>query len=200
MLLHGFFLRYRADKFSSALYIFFLLPILSLLSRRQVHPRSPPDAPLSLQALPQKSALRRPRPMLVLSRPGPVRAADPPLAAPLPEAAHRTRLPDGDSQILRLYVFGPSGLKDLDCAPHPPPRRNPREGRDQILPSGNLTTAGDRGEDEECSAAAAAHAPSSLLEFGTALVYTCSASCWREGDGFKAERMLVQAEGGSVRL
>ena len=26
----------------------------------------------------------------------------------------------------------------LDCAPHPPPWRNPRKGRDQILPSGNL--------------------------------------------------------------
>ena len=37
------------------------------------------------------------------------------------------------------------------------------------------------------------HAPS-LLEFGTALVYTCSASCWREGDTFRAERVLVQAE------
>ena len=26
----------------------------------------------------------------------------------------------------------------LDCAPTPPPWRNPRKGRDQILPSGNL--------------------------------------------------------------
>ena len=26
----------------------------------------------------------------------------------------------------------------LDCAPDPQPRRNPRKGRDQILPSGNL--------------------------------------------------------------
>ena len=26
----------------------------------------------------------------------------------------------------------------LDCAPRPPPWRNPRKGRDQILPSGNL--------------------------------------------------------------
>ena len=26
------------------------------------------------------------------------------------------RLPDGDSQILRFYVFGPSGLKDYGSA------------------------------------------------------------------------------------
>ena len=62
------------------------------------------------------------------------------------------RLPDGDSQIFRSYMFGPSGfwtmaplryaakfdpLLSLDCAPRPPPWRNPRKGRDQILPSGN---------------------------------------------------------------
>ena len=29
----------------------------------------------------------------------------------------------------------------LDCAPTPPPWRNPRKGRDQILPSGNLGIA-----------------------------------------------------------
>ena len=29
----------------------------------------------------------------------------------------------------------------LDCAPRPPPWRNPRKGRDQILPSGNLAAA-----------------------------------------------------------
>ena len=28
----------------------------------------------------------------------------------------------------------------LDCAPRPPPWRNPRKGRDQILPSGNLVS------------------------------------------------------------
>ena len=28
----------------------------------------------------------------------------------------RARLPDGDSQILRSYVFGPSGLKDYGSA------------------------------------------------------------------------------------
>ena len=28
----------------------------------------------------------------------------------------KARLPDGDSQILRLYVFGPSGLKDYGSA------------------------------------------------------------------------------------
>jgi hypothetical protein len=32
------------------------------------------------------------------------------------------------------------------------------------------------------------------LEFGTALIYTCTKSCWREGDSFKLEKMLVQAE------
>ena len=63
-------------------------------------------------------------------------------------------LPDGCSQILRSYVFGPSGFwtmaplrcaakfdpfLSLDCAsPRPPPWRNPRKGGDQILPSGNL--------------------------------------------------------------
>ena len=35
----------------------------------------------------------------------------------------------------------------LDCAPRPPPWRNPRKGRDQILPSGNPVTKG--GCDEE---------------------------------------------------
>ena len=62
-------------------------------------------------------------------------------------------LPYGYSQIFRSNVFGPSGLKDygsatlhckiypflsFDCAPRPPPWRNSRKGRDQILPSGNL--------------------------------------------------------------
>ena len=72
-------------------------------------------------------------------------------------------LPDGYSQILRSYAFGPLGFwtmaplryaakfdpfLSLDCAPTPstlappcpPPWRNPRKGRDQILPSGNLGT------------------------------------------------------------
>ena len=59
-----------------------------------------------------------------------------------------TWLPDGYSQILRSYVFGPSGFLtmaplryaakfdpflSLDCAPRPPPWRNPRKGRNQIL-------------------------------------------------------------------
>ena len=67
--------------------------------------------------------------------------------------ARKARLPDGDSHIFRSYVFGPSGFwtmaqlryaakfdpfLSLDCAPRPPPWRNPRKGRDQILPSGNL--------------------------------------------------------------
>ena len=55
--------------------------------------------------------------------------------------------------IFRSYVFGPSGFWTMaplcyaakfdpflsfDCAPLPPHWRNPRNGRDQILPSGNL--------------------------------------------------------------
>ena len=58
------------------------------------------------------------------------------------------------AKFYRSYVFGPAGLNDyvfamsllhcaakfdpflsLDC---PPTRRNPRKGRDQLLPSGNL--------------------------------------------------------------
>ena len=53
-------------------------------------------------------------------------------------------------------MFGPSGFwtmapllcaakfdpfLSLDCAPRPPPWRNPMKGRDQILPSGNLAPA-----------------------------------------------------------
>ena len=65
---------------------------------------------------------------------------------------HAPWLPDGYSQIFRSYVFGPLGLRDYGSAtlqnlipsfpwiatPRPPPWRNPRKGRDQILPSGNL--------------------------------------------------------------
>ena len=62
-------------------------------------------------------------------------------------------LPDGYSHIFRSYVFGPSGIwtmaplryaakfdpfLSLDCVPRPPPWRNPRKGRDRILPFGNL--------------------------------------------------------------
>ena len=62
-------------------------------------------------------------------------------------------LPDGYSKIFRSYEFGPSGfglwlryatLQNLILSfpwiapPRLPPRRNPRKGRDQILPSGNL--------------------------------------------------------------
>ena len=62
-------------------------------------------------------------------------------------------LPDVYSKIFRSYVFGPLGFwtmaplrcaakfnpfLSLDCAPRPPPWRNPRKGRDQTLPSGNL--------------------------------------------------------------
>ena len=62
----------------------------------------------------------------------------------------------GYSQIFRLYVFGPSGLKDYGSAmlrckmwslpflglrpTRPPPWHNPRKGRDHILPSGNTVT------------------------------------------------------------
>ena len=57
-------------------------------------------------------------------------------------------LPDGYSQIFRSYVFDPSGFwtmaplhyaakfdpfLSLDWAPRPPPWRNPRKGREQIL-------------------------------------------------------------------
>ena len=60
-------------------------------------------------------------------------------------------LPDGYSQILRSYVFGPLGFwtmallryaakfdpfLSLDCPPRNP--SNPRKGKDEILPSGNL--------------------------------------------------------------
>ena len=34
----------------------------------------------------------------------------------LEAVAEPARLPDGDSQIIRLYVFGPSGLKDYGSA------------------------------------------------------------------------------------
>ena len=62
-------------------------------------------------------------------------------------------LPDGNSQIFRSYVFGPSGFwtmallryaarfdpfLSLDCARLEGVVRSPRKGRDQILPSGNL--------------------------------------------------------------
>ena len=70
-----------------------------------------------------------------------------------------TWLPDGCSQILRSYVFAPSGFwtiaplryaakldpfLSLDCAIRPPPWRNPRKGKDQTLPSGNLEGEGGR--------------------------------------------------------
>ena len=57
-------------------------------------------------------------------------------------------LPDGNSQIFRSHVLGPSGFwtmaplryaakfdpfLSLDCAPRPPPWRNTRKGRGQIL-------------------------------------------------------------------
>ena len=74
---------------------------------------------------------------------------------------------DGDSQILKSYVLAlrASGqwlryttLQNLIpsfpgiAPPRPPPWHNPRKGRDQILPSGNL---GNRiNTKEECEAAA----------------------------------------------
>ena len=63
-------------------------------------------------------------------------------------------LPDGYSRIFRLFVFSPSGfwtmatLQNLISSfpwiapPHPPPQCNPRNGRDQILPFGNLERSG----------------------------------------------------------
>ena len=74
-------------------------------------------------------------------------------------------LPDGYSQILRLYVFGPSGfwtMAPLRCASKFDPfltldwarvwGRTPRKGRDQILPSGNLGSSirGIRNPDAFC--------------------------------------------------
>ena len=54
-------------------------------------------------------------------------------------------MPDGYSRIFRPFVFGPSGFWTMATLqnlipffrPRPPPWRNPRNGRDQILPSGN---------------------------------------------------------------
>ena len=63
-----------------------------------------------------------------------------------------SRLPYGYSHIFRSYVFGPWGFWTMVCytelqnlipsfpriaPPHTPPWRNPRKGRDPILPSGN---------------------------------------------------------------
>ena len=64
-------------------------------------------------------------------------------------------LPDGYSQIFRLYVSGPSCLKDYGSAtlhnviPYFPwivspalqPWHNPRKGRGQIVPSGNTVNS-----------------------------------------------------------
>ena len=62
-------------------------------------------------------------------------------------------LPEVYSQIFRSYGFGPSvfwtmaplhyaaKFDPLGLSPRPPPRRNPRKGRDQILPSGNTAQA-----------------------------------------------------------
>ena len=64
----------------------------------------------------------------------------------------RDMMPDGYSQILRFFVFGPSGFWTMAplryapnlipsfpwiAPPRPPPWQNPRQGRDEILPSGN---------------------------------------------------------------
>ena len=57
-----------------------------------------------------------------------------------------TWLPDGYSQISRSHVFGPSGFWTMAplCywigPPRPPPWRNPRKGRNQILLSGNTAS------------------------------------------------------------
>ena len=64
-----------------------------------------------------------------------------------------SRLPDGDSQILRFVCVWPFGLEELwlryatlqklipsfpwIAHPTPPPWHIPRKGRDKILPSGN---------------------------------------------------------------
>ena len=72
-----------------------------------------------------------------------------------------TWLPGGYSQIFRSYVFGPSGFWTMAplryaakfavaiAPPRPSPWHNPRKGRDQILPSGNLAQEGRDGGGEE---------------------------------------------------
>ena len=58
----------------------------------------------------------------------------------------RAWLPDGYSQFFKIICVWPFGLLDYGSAmlrcknapPRPSPWRNPRKGRDQILPSGNL--------------------------------------------------------------
>ena len=92
-----------------------------------------------------------------------------------------TWLPDGYSQILRSYVFclwasrlwpRYATLQNLIpsfpwiAPPRPPPWPNPRKGRDQILPSGNLahwrmSIGGSwaRSATRSCVAAAAPRAP-----------------------------------------
>ena len=58
---------------------------------------------------------------IVLQRKGSVYGANVPMITELVNDSNvqfldQAWLPDGDSQILRLYVFGPSGLKDYGSA------------------------------------------------------------------------------------
>ena len=60
-------------------------------------------------------------------------------------AYYKAWLPDGYNQILRLYVFGPSGFWTMAPLRYtakfdPLPWRNPRKGKDKILPSGKLVS------------------------------------------------------------
>ena len=47
------------------------------------------------------------------------------------------------------YAAKCDSFLSLDWAPHSPTRRNPRKGRDQILPSGNTGGGGRRGHGQE---------------------------------------------------
>ena len=81
----------------------------------------------------------------------------------------RSLLPDGYGHIFKSNVFGPSGFwtmaplccnakfdpfLSLDCAP---PWRNPRIGRDQILPPGNTDQVAAHRPETDTTAAAACY-------------------------------------------
>ena len=53
--------------------------------------------------------------------------------------------PDGHLDYGSAMLHCNDPFLSLDCAPTPPPWRNPRKGRDQILPSGNLGHRGQEG-------------------------------------------------------
>ena len=57
----------------------------------------------------------------------------------------------GASRLWLRYAALQNLIPSFPCAPHPPPWRNPRKGRNQILPSGNHTRSevGDLGWEEK---------------------------------------------------